>query len=330
MTMSQRMWRQQQERRRKERQRRARQRRNCALIVIFVAIVAMVYVFANAGKDGQNQPTQTAPPQQTENVIKEAYTTKLDISDISTSFYKNCAFAGNALAESVEMYSILSEADFYTSINADLENVYTLTPSGSTISISDQFKSKKFKKVFLVFGENELKWESSSKFKTYYADFVEKIKEYQPNAGIYLFAIPPVTEEVATSDGYITKTLIKEYNKRIKSIAVSEEVYYIDSYNALSASGGFLPQGISSDGISLNKAAVLELLSYAQDESYIPEEADMAEDEEASEDEATADEENTDETEKEPEKTKKPEASAQPTVNVLKSTAADKKSDKEE
>ena len=324
MTMSQRMWRQQQERRRKERQRRVRQRRNCAIIVILIAIAAVVYIFANADNNNETIPAQTTPtPQPTENVIKEAYTTTLDASDISTSFYKNSAFAGNALAESVEMYSILSESDFYTSVNADLENVYTLTPQGSSVSVSDQFKSKKFKKVFLVFGENELKWESSSKFKTYYADFVEKIKEYQPNAGIYLFAIPPVTEEVATSDGYITKTLIKEYNKRIKSIAVSEEVYYVDSYDALRNNKGYLPEGVSSDGINLNKAAILELLSYAQNEAYVPDDTDLA-----SDDENQADEES--EEEEEPAPTKKPEASPEPTVNVLKSTASDKKQNREE
>ena len=324
MAMSQRMWKQQQERRRKERQRRQRRRRNCALIVILFAIAAVMFVFANAGKDGGDKPEATQLPlPQTENIIENAYTTTVSQSDISTSFYKNSAFAGNALAQTIEMYSILDEADFYTDINADLENVYTLTPNGSTVSISDQFKSKKFKKVFLVFGENELKWESSSKFKTYYADFVEKIKEYQPNAVIYLLAIPPVTEEVATSDGYISKTLIKEYNKRIKSIAVSEDIYYIDSFDALRDNRGLLPEGISSDGISLNKAAALELLKYAQDDAYIPEDADLAADEER-----TVQDE--DEQEEEPERTKKPEASPEPTVNVLKTTASDKKQNGED
>lgn len=316
MAMSQQMWRREQERKRKERRRRERRRRNCAIVVVLVAIFVVAFIIINARKNNElpqnNAVMQTAAPQDFYSAY-EPYATTRDESDISMSFYKNSAFAGNALADSVSMYGILKETDFYSGVNVDTENIYNTTNSGGGVSVADQFKSKKFDKVFLSFGEKELSWKSLSQFKTYYRDFVEKLKEYQPSASIYLIAIPPVTRNVSNSDSVINMDNIKAYNKRIKSIAISEDVYYVDSVDALSDGDGFLPDGVSADGINLNKAAVIDLLYYTSREAYIPQSSDMID----SEDE-------DDEEEGDTKKENKDKPSPEPTVNVLKSSVSDR------
>lgn len=333
MTMSQRMWMREQERKKRERLKRAKRRRNCTIIVFILAVVAVVcVVFAMSGNKDEQVGTNidaeyTQSPDIDKSTADKHYTTTRTVEDIKLSFYNNSAFAGNALAETIGMYGILENSDFYTNVNADLENVYTLTTIGSTASIVEQFKSKNFKKIFLAFGENELSSGNSAEFKTNYKTLIEKIKEYQPNVSIYIISIPPVTAETSEiGNNGITMSRIKSYNDRIKAIAVEEDIYFIDSVDALGDNKDFLPQGVSNDGVNLNKAAVVDLLYYAACEAYIPTHEDLKtnkEDEEETETESPVTEDDTD-----IEVTQKPEtkdAEPESTVNVLKSSEIKKK-----
>ena len=325
MAMSQRRWKLEQERKRRERLRRARRRRNCAIVVLLMAVVAVVAIVILNSNGKNNNADSTPTPKEKINsvadttVVNDPYTTIRSEEDIKASFYAESAFAGNALAETIGMYGLLKDADFYAGVNVDLENVYTITTTGSTTSVSEQFKSRRFNKIFLSFGENELKTLKKSEFKKEYKKLIGKIQEYQPNARIYLFAIPPITANASEHDNDITMEKITDFNHAILSLAVDSEIYYIDSVDALGDNKGYLPKGVSVDGINLNKDAVIDLLYYASREAYIPDAEDLtelsAEDEEDDDDEA--------ETTAKPSQTDKASPSPSPTVNVFKDSKTD-------
>ena len=334
MAMSQRMWLKEQERRKRERMRRAKRRRNCTIFVFVATIiaVALIILINNRPNNTEQLPVATSQAlvQSDTELIDNPYKSQYNAEDIRTSFFDESAFAGNALAETIAVYNILKETDFYCGLNADVENVSTFIPNGSTVSIQDNFKSKTFKKIFIAFGENELKWNDSGEFKARYSTLVKKIKKYQPNAKIYLISIPPVTKTVsdAANDG-MTMDDIKEYNKRIKSIAVTENVMYIDSVDALENGEGYLYDGVSYDGINLNKDAVIDLLYYMTKNAYVPEPGDMADEEEDIEQEEKDTDDGTkketkEETKEDTKATKQPEESPEPTVNVLKDSTKEK------
>ena len=323
MTMSQRMWKREQERKRRERIKRARRRRNCTVAVFLLAVIAVVIIVSST-REEENvppAPTQTTValniPSDTA-VITEPYATTRDPGDIKLSFFKDSAFAGNALAETIGMYGLLPETDFYSGVNVDLNNVYKVTTSGSTTSIAEQFKSKRFNKVFLAFGENELKTMTSSEFKSKYRELADKLIDYQPKARIYLIAIPPVTSKVSESNEKITDTRIREFNKKIMSLAVDLNLYYIDSTDALGDNKDFLPKGVSADGINLNKSAVIDLLYYSTKEAYIPNTNDLADFDKGDEDVSEEDEE------EEAKPQQYVNSTPAPTVNVLKDSAINK------
>ena len=132
----------------------------------------------------------------------------------------------------------------------------------------------------------------------------------------------------AANDG-MTMDDIKEYNKRIKSIAVTENVMYIDSVDALENGEGYLYGGVSYDGINLNKDAVIDLLYYMTKNAYVPEPGDMADEEEDIEQEEKDTDDGTkketkEETKEDTKATKQPEESPEPTVNVLKDSTKEK------
>lgn len=346
MTMSQRMRMREHERRRKERLRRARRRRNCAITVIIAAVAAVAVIIWSADNGGgnENTPSPQATAGETEKT-SDTYTTELTVDDIDGDFYENSAFFGNAVADTIAMYGVLPDADFYSYVNADLDNAYS-KHNGKT-SIANQIRNKKFDKVFLSFGEKELAWEDSEEFRSSYETLVNKLLEKQPECEVYLIGIPPITSDASDNgeDG-MNMDNIDEYNNEIKRIAADNEVYYIDSVDALGNGKGYLPEKISADGISLNKAAVIELLCYAQENAYIPDESDIKTSADDADSDSTANTDKSDKTEKSTQtpkpsaspkptaKTKtdadEPTASPEPTVNVLKKSVADKndKSDK--
>lgn len=323
MAVSQRMWKREQERKRRERIKRDRRRRNCAIFVVLLAVVAVIAVIAiNRPEDKNDKSNIATPPpniQIDHRAVTDPYSTTREISEINKSFYADSAFAGNALAQTIGMYGILENTDFYANVNADVENIYEITSTGSTTSIAEQFKSKRFKKVFLAFGENELSKLSSSDFKELYKKFIEKIKEYQPDTPIYLIGIPPVTDDASNSDtNKITMQKVKEFNKRIMSIAVDNGLYYIDVIDALGDNKDFLPKGVSADGINLNKATVVDLLYYVSKEAYVPDNEDLANMEIEEEEQET-------ENNEVPQTQDAQSSQPSPTVNVFKDSGQDKK-----
>jgi hypothetical protein len=338
------MWENQQRRKRQERKRRARRRRNCLLFVLLTIIVVVVVISVKSCSDKVAAPitpsvediTPTPVPTETVSTIPSSEEREVFVAE--KDFFEGAVFLGNALADGIDRYGMLDVADFYSGVTITLENVYTTSSNNATMAIADQLKSKKFGKVFLAFGEHELSWENSGRFAKLYGELIEKVREYQPSANIFLFSIPPATEKIYNNAAYgITLQNIKAYNKALKKLAMNEKLYYIDSFTALAISGSYLDEGISSDGINLDKSGYAKLLNYASDKAYIPTATDIANDAAREEDEDTEDEDevNDEEETKTPTQqaverqnsSKKKNTSAtatpQPTVNVLKDSATD-------
>ena len=340
MAMSQRMWRREQERRRRERERRARRRRNCAIAVILIAIAAGATVtirYCTAG--GPVSEQTTAAPVTATAIPTPAIPsrTPIPVSELRTSFYDDSAFVGNALADGIALYGILPQTDVYAKVGIDLDNAYTTAADNASTSVVDQLKSSKFSKVFLCFGESELAAQDAQAFYDKYRELIATVKEYQQSARIYLIAIPPVTEEVSDSSSTgMTIDNIRDYNDTIKELAYDEDVYFADAYEALADNDGYLENGVSADGINLNRDCYIEMLNYIADNVYIPDREDLASSSESSDGEdGSSDEEQTerprrtetagDDTEEEPSET----ASPKPAVNVLKDSASTERPSRE-
>lgn len=321
MAMSQRMWRREQERRRREREKRARQRRNCMIIVI-LAIAAVVFIISKGCSGPKNSADTETTPENTDTAVETSqtsyetrYESSIDITDVNTSFFSNAAFLGNSVADTIGMYNLLKETDFYTDITLDVDNIYTTATGYSTTAAIDQLKSKQFSRVFLSFGESEIANDDVKEFIKSYKSLVEKVKSYQAKAQIYVISIPPSTRETTSARLYgMTINKIKEYNRRIKAMAAEEEVYYVDSVAALGKDGGYLPKGVSADGINLNRGCCIDLLQYITKKAYVPDANSLSSDDD-DEDDEDDDEPISKST---PKKSSSGASEPEPTVNVLK------------
>ena len=122
---------------------------------------------------------------------------------------------------------------------------------------------------------------------------------------------------------------IIDFNYIILSLAVDSKIYYIDSVDALGDNKGYLPKGVSVDGINLNKAAVIDLLYYASKEAYIPNAEDLKEISADAEEDTDELEEDEEEITPKPSKADTASPSPSPTVNVFKDSKDDTKNRKD-
>ena len=324
MGKSQRMWKREQERRKKERQRRAKRKQLCVIIVLLAAIAAVIIIFGKGcGKTSiSNNAVSSSENSAIVTPSAAPYRSSIDITDVNTSFFDNSVFIGNSVADTISLYGLLPDTDFYTSPILTVDNVYTTVTGFGTTAAADQLKSKKFNKIFICFGEREIAAGDISEFERGYGEFVQKVKTYQTNAQIYLISIPPSSKSSSENGLYgMSLNTISGFNKRIKNIAAEEKVFYVNSFSPLGG-GSFLHEGVSADGINLNRDCCIELLKYITEKAYVPDDSSDDTDDNIFEEKAA---------EKEIRSTPKPTtvpekatATPQPTVNVFKDSEIEK------
>lgn len=109
----------------------------------------------------------------------------------------------------------------------------------------------KYKKIYVMFGINEMGWGNSETLKEAYYKLVDMLKSYEPNAVIFLESILPVTERKASQSKYFRSERIVERNEYIKEVARDEHVAYLDLHSVYCNEEGFLPKEYAADGVHL-------------------------------------------------------------------------------
>lgn len=263
------------QRRKEEREKEARRKRilfnRCIIVLAGLAIIFLI-VFGikscvssiaqrNAEKAAEEQAITEAETelQEPQNLISTE-------GSIDQSFYANSAFIGNSFVDGMEIYELIDDADYFARIGLSVQDAMTVsTATGSTSVIDELNGEKKYDKIFFMFGENELGWLNMDTFKTSYTVLIEKARQYQPSAEIYLLAVTPVTAEIsAKGENGTTNENVVKFNKIILEIARAENVNFIDIYSAVVNDEGCLPDEAASDGIHFTESYYKKCLVYIQ------------------------------------------------------------------
>lgn len=119
---------------------------------------------------------------------------------------------------------------------ADRENKCIKGADGQKHAVLELLEQNTYAKVYVMFGVNELGYGDDQAFYDTYGQFLDQIRQLQPDAVLYLQAIIPVNEEVAKKyDGraYVTNAKITEYNTLLRQLAEEKQVVYLDLASAL-------------------------------------------------------------------------------------------------
>lgn len=190
-----------------------------------------------------------------------------------TYFSEDTLFIGNSLVVGMQKVGVI-DTTYYANIGMSVKQFFEkpmfLDPDGSGKLVTTAeavVREGDFRRVYLMFGINELGWPSSSAFIDYYSRLIDLILQVRPDAVIYVQGLLPMNEAVyisstETPSEYFTNTRIAEYNEKLAALASRKQVVYLNPGEVIADENGILPADATTDGIHLNAAYIRRWAEY--------------------------------------------------------------------
>ena len=189
---------------------------------------------------------------------------------VDESYFDDALFIGDSRTQGFILYSGLANTTSYAGKGLAGNKISTdavVTENGQDYTVSQALEnhSGEFKKVYLMFGVNELGWSYPEKFQESYQQVVQEVKKTQPDATIYVQSILPVSKEKSDSSDIYNMERVNMFNGLLQEMAEEEGVIYLDVASSVMDSEGYLPADASTDGVHLNKEYCQIWLRYLEE-----------------------------------------------------------------
>ena len=241
---------------------------------------------ASAGKSSSSQAEVTMKKKNTSSAASSsAAESKADTSsqdnssaDDSAAVYDGAAmkddfsdacFIGDSRTLGLGLNCDKAKADFYASQGLNISSALTdqviELQNGNMGTVLEAVAQKEYKRIFVMFGINELGWPYPENFVEKYEELIEGIKAAQPNASIYVQSILPVAASAVNNDAVFTNENINAFNAYVEQAANETGVNYLDINGYFKDDSGMLPEDAAADGIHFVRAFCLkwiDLLAY--------------------------------------------------------------------
>lgn len=189
----------------------------------------------------------------------EETTKKLTIDDVNDKmlkkFFKDSLFIGDSRTEGLLLYTDLSiYSTFYSKVGLNITSANNnpfVKLGNKQVTILQALKKKKFKKIYIMLGFNELNWPYEKVFFERYEAFIREIEKLQPKATIYLQSVLHVTKEHSMNDPAEKNSRINKFNKKIKAMQNGKNIKYININPCFDDKERALNAESTTDGIHL-------------------------------------------------------------------------------
>ena len=203
------------------------------------------------------EPTPEPTPGPAPETVKSPYTGPdlVECEPVEDDFFADAAFFGNSLVDGLRYFGGIEPGSFYAATSASVVNVeVTLNSeleSGEECTLLEAMTEKSHGKIYILLGINEISFEPEY-FSWLYGGLLDRIRELEPGADIYIMSLSPVTEKCSEESEFFNMERIAAYNSALYALAREKECYYVDLCQALAGEDGYLPEEVSTaDGIHL-------------------------------------------------------------------------------
>ena len=187
---------------------------------------------------------------------KVALTTEYPYTKENISYFNDAVFLGDSRTLGISDYAGLDEADFYC--DSGMMIFKLLAPEGVTYQktgnkedLTSVLQQKKYGKIYIMLGMNELGYGNTEMYLEQYRKVVDQIREWQPDAIIYIMANLHVNRAKNNPDTEFNNININDKNAASASLANGVDIFYLDVNPLFTDSEGFLNEELSFDGVHL-------------------------------------------------------------------------------
>ena len=175
---------------------------------------------------------------------------------VEESWFEDAVFLGDSRTEGLQLFSGLRTGDFLwykgmSVFKVDDPSYKRIEVDGEAMTMMEALALKQYGKVYIMIGINELGYATSS-YEEGLRTMVDRVKEIQPNAVIYLQTLPPVNEQVAYEKGlgsYIKNSKVISFNEAIYRVAWEKQVALLDVGEVYRTEAGDLAADLAVDGV---------------------------------------------------------------------------------
>ncbi|MFR9236503.1 MAG: GDSL-type esterase/lipase family protein [Eisenbergiella massiliensis] len=156
-----------------------------------------------------------------------------------------------------EYAGMRDRATFYAATSLTIYNVFespkkvAQLDDGTKVTIEEALSQKQFKKIYIMLGINELGRGTTQSFFTVYADTVNRIRQLQPEAIIFVQGIMRVSGEKSRTDKVFNNAAINERNEALAAMANNQDIFYLEVNDAVCDANGDLVTEYTFDQIHL-------------------------------------------------------------------------------
>lgn len=186
---------------------------------------------------------------------KYALTTEYDYTKVEEDYFEDAAFIGDSRTLGIADYAKIN-ADFYCESGMTIykllgEKGVKNPKTGEKVNLSEVMQHKKYGKIYIMLGMNELGYGNTEAFYEKYKEVVEQIREWQPQAVIFIMANLHVSREKNNYATEFNNINVNDKNAAIANLADGINIFYIDSNPLFVDEGGFLKAELTFDGVHL-------------------------------------------------------------------------------
>ena len=187
---------------------------------------------------------------------KTAMATEYPYESVDESYFDDAAFIGDSRTVGISDYAGIDNADFYCESSMTIFKVLedkgvTYQKTGKKIDLKKVLTEKKYGKIYLMLGINELGYGNTQMYYEKYKSALESIRGWQPDAIVYIMANLHISEEKNNMDTEFNNVNINDKNAAIASLADGETVFYLDCNPVFTDDNGFLKADLTFDGVHL-------------------------------------------------------------------------------
>lgn len=165
----------------------------------------------------------------------------------------NALFIGDSRTVGIAEYAQIPNADFFCDVGMSVYNASKKTldvQNVGKVTLEELLTQKQYNKVYIMLGINEVGYNMNTTVHKY-QELINQILIKQPNAKIILQANLHVTKERSQNDEVVNNANLNKLNEKIKSLADSEKIYYIDANIIFDDSEGNLASDKTGDNAHL-------------------------------------------------------------------------------
>lgn len=173
---------------------------------------------------------------------------------VDESYFDDAVFIGDSRTVGLMEYGNLENATFCANVGMNIRDLWKkefCEIDGEKATLEQVLTSRQFGKIYFQIGINEMGWATVDLFMEEYAQTIQKFRELQPDAVIFIQGILRVSKLKSESDPVFNNQGINERNERIAQLADNVHVFYIDVNEAVCDEEGNLEASFTSDGLHL-------------------------------------------------------------------------------